>query len=178
VPLDLQPVLTGELVRVRPLVPDDFAALRRIAADPAVWEQHPSKDRTEAVAFREWFGEAMESGGALVVEDRVSNEVIGTSRLVRRAEDEVEIGWTFLAPSRWGGAWNGELKRLMLDHVFDVVSRVVFTVHSGNIRSQRAVERLGAIRVGTAPDCRGRGENVVFHLSRQDHVDLRRPGTA
>jgi len=166
--LDLQPTLTSELVRLRPLRADDVEALYRIAADPAVWEQHPSKDRTDRSVFETWFAEALASRGALVVEERASDEVIGTSRFVRRAEDEVEIGWTFLARSRWGGTWNGEMKRLMLQHAFQVVPRVVFTVHSDNTRSQRAVERLGARRVGTAPDCRGRGENVVFQLERRD----------
>lgn len=117
--------------------------------------------------FRRWFGDALASRGALVAEDTHGGQVIGTSRYVLCAEDEVEIGWTFLARSRWGGTWNGEMKRLMLDHAFRAVRTVTFTVHAGNIRSQRAVERLGAVRVGTTADEHGRGENVVFRLERR-----------
>jgi RimJ/RimL family protein N-acetyltransferase len=165
VAFDRQPVLTGQLLLLRPLGKDDFEALYRIASDPAVWEQHPSKDRKQEPVFRDWFEQALASGGALVAVDHCDGSVIGTSRYVVRGEDEVEIGWTFLARARWGGLWNGEMKRLMLDHAFASVSAVVFTVHSDNVRSQRAVERLGAVRVGIEVDAHGRGTNIFFRLS-------------
>jgi RimJ/RimL family protein N-acetyltransferase len=165
VDLDLQPTLTGERVWLRPLQVGDFSALYAIAADPTVWEQHPSKERAEEAGFRAWWEEAIASGGTLVAEDRGTHDVIGTSRFVVRSDTEIEIGWTFLAPDRWGGGWNGEMKRLMLDHAFTAATVVRFTVHSENFRSQRAVERLGAARVGTETDCLGRGTNIVFHLS-------------
>ena len=163
---DLQPRLASELLMLRPLSAADFDPLYAVAADPAVWEQHPSKDRTEEPAFTRWFDDALACGGALVAVDRATGEVFGTSRFVLHGPDEAEIGWTFLARSRWGGLWNREMKRLMLKHAFDEVQQVRFTVHSENTRSQRAVRRLGAVQSGTAPDAHGRGENVVFHLSR------------
>ena len=52
----------------------------------------------------------------------------------------------------------------MLQHAFDAVDVVVFRVHAHNVRSRRAVEKLGAIRVGTEIDPHGRGENHVFRL--------------
>ena len=71
--------------------------------------------------------------------------MIGSSRYdFDRAEpDEVEIGWTFLARSHWGGRYNGEMKRLMLDHAFTGVSRVMFMIGETNIRSRRAIEKIG-----------------------------------
>ncbi|MCW2673921.1 MAG: hypothetical protein JWP14_2510 [Frankiales bacterium] len=164
--LDRQPVLCNDMLLLRPLATTDFDTLFRIASDPLVWEQHPSKDRTQEPVFRQWFQEALASQGALVAVERSDGEVIGTSRYVLHGRDAVEIGWTFLARSRWGGTWNGEMKRLMLDHAFKSASTVVFTVHEDNRRSQRAVERLGAIRVGESSDAHGRGDNVVFHLRR------------
>jgi RimJ/RimL family protein N-acetyltransferase len=171
VPLDLQPVLVGPTVLLRPLVEGDFDALYAIASDPVVWEQHPAKDRTQEPVFRRWFAEALASAGALVAVERTSGEVIGTSRLVQHGHDEVEIGWTFLSPARWGGIWNGEVKRLMLDHAFLEVQRVRFTVHSDNVRSQQAVRRLGAEQIGTAADHQGRGENLLFRLERESATD-------
>jgi N-acetyltransferase len=55
--------------------------------------------------------------------------VIGSSRYhgYNRCLSEVEIGWTFLAGSYWGGTYNGEVKRLMLRHAFQYVERVVFS---------------------------------------------------
>lgn len=162
---DRQPVLSSDLVLLRPVRPDDAEPLRRIAADPLLWEQHPAKDRTEEPVFRAWFEDALASGGALVAQDRVDGEVFGASRYVLRGPDAVEIGWTFLARSRWGGRWNGEVKRLMLDHAFATLPTVVFTVHADNVRSQRAVERLGAQRTGTHVDGQGLHQ-VTYRLDR------------
>lgn len=166
--LDRQPVLRGDLVRLRPLQASDFDALYTIASDRRLWEQHPSKDRTQEGVFQRWLDEAMASGGALVVIDRRDDLVIGTSRFGRHDEttNEIEIGWTFLARSHWGGPCNGEVKHLMLRHAFGSVDAVVFRVHSLNFRSQRAVEKLGAARIGVEVDPHGRGENNVFRLER------------
>jgi len=163
---DRQPRLRGELVELRPLAAADFDALYAIASSPVVWEQHPSKDRTQETVFREWLSEALESGGALTAIDIADGSVIGSSRYHGYDEDrsEIEIGWTFLAPSYWGGTYNGEMKRLMLDHAFRFVKTVIFEIHSDNIRSQRAVEKLGAVRIRSQQDKLGRGLNYVFEI--------------
>jgi RimJ/RimL family protein N-acetyltransferase len=169
VTLDRQPFLEGDLLLLRPLAIDDFDALYAIASDPLLWEQHPSKDRTERPVFRVWFDDAVASGGALVAIDRRSGRVVGTSRFdgLDAMHGQVEIGWTFLARSHWGGAYNSEMKRLMLDHAFGAVEAVLFRVHERNLRSRRAVEKLGAVRVGHEFDAYGRGHNVVFRLERE-----------
>jgi len=168
--LDRQPTLASELLLVRPLQREDFEALWAISSDPLLWEQHPAKERAEPAGFEQWFDAAMASGGALVVLSRDEEEVIGTSRYDRLDEDasEVEIGWTFIARRLWGGQHNRELKRLMLEHAFRSVRAVIFRVHSENMRSRRAVEKLGATLVATELDALGRGENVVYRLSARD----------
>jgi RimJ/RimL family protein N-acetyltransferase len=145
---------------------DDFDALFAAARDPLIWEQHPD-DRYREDVFQAFFAEHLATGGALAVLDAQTGEVIGTSRFAGYdpARSEVEIGWTFLARDRWGGTYNGELKRLMLEHAFRFVETVVFVVSPGNIRSQRAVEKLGAVRAGTRHDD-VRGERFVFELRR------------
>ena len=160
-------MLESSLVRLRPLRPDDHDALFAISSDPLLSEQHPAKERAEPEGFRQWFAEALASGGALVVEDREDGRVIGTSRYDRHDPDgsEVEIGWTFLDRSLWGGPWNGEIKRLMLRHAFDFVDAVLFRVHDSNLRSQRAVEKLGARRIRVEPFDRGHGEVFVYRLT-------------
>lgn len=165
-PLDRQPLLAGKLLDLRPMRPSDFDALYAIASDPLVWEQHPSKDRTQRSVFERWFDDAMASGGALVAVDHTDGTVIGTSRFDNydAARSEVEVGWTFLDRSRWGSQCNREMKELMLEHAFGSVDSIVFRVHSDNVRSQRAVEKLGAIRVRAETDPYGRGENYVFRL--------------
>lgn len=143
---DLQPTLVGERLLLRPLLPDDWLALRAVAADPAIWALHPAHDRHEEAVFRLFFADALASGSALVAVDRVDGAVIGSSRYSfgRAAPGEVEIGWTFLARSHWGGAWNRAMKRFMLAHAFTFVERAIFLVGEGNLRSRRALEKIGA----------------------------------
>lgn len=165
---DPQPVLRGPSLTVRPLRQDDFEALYAIARDPLVWAQHPAPDRHRVEVFRQFFAEAVDSGGALVVVAK-DGVVIGSSRFhgCDRQRREVEIGWTFLSRSHWGGAANRELKWLMLRHAFRSVERVVFLVGPENHRSQRALEKVGAERAGTRLDGSGQ-ERVLFEYRRQD----------
>jgi RimJ/RimL family protein N-acetyltransferase len=164
-PFDPQPWLQGELLELRPLRAEDFRDLYAVAADPLLWEQHPCNDRHRPEVFEAFFREALESGGALVAVDRKDGRVIGSSRYhgYDETKGEVEIGWTFLARSHWGGAYNREMKRLMLGHAFRFVKSVVFLVGPQNFRSQRAVEKLGGVRAGSRRDGGGR-ESFVYRI--------------
>ena len=142
----MQPHLQNELVTVRPLRVDDLANLFEVASDPLLWEQHPARDRYQEPVFRAFFDDALKSGGALLVQDRRTRATIGTSRYAAldMQLSEVEIGWTFLARACWGGRFNARLKSLMLQHAFRHVESVIFDVGAGNLRSQKAVLKLGA----------------------------------
>ena len=166
-PFDLQPTLKSEMLELRPLRADDFEQLYAVASDPLIWEQHPNSDRYKLDVFRKFFDEALESGGALIAIDRKTDQVIGSSRYhcFDLERSEIEIGWTFLARSHWGGAYNGEMKRLMLSHAFKFVDNVIFFVGANNLRSQRAVEKIGGVRVGTKVDPHGR-ESFIFRITR------------
>jgi N-acetyltransferase len=157
-PFDLQPTLTGELVELRPLREADWAELFAVASDALIWELHPVRERYKEEVFREFFRGAMESGGAFAVIDRSTGRIIGSTRYHDHREDEreIEIGWTFLARAYWGGIYNGEMKRLMLQHAFQFVDRVLFVIGIHNFRSQRATEKLGGIRIGQRTDDTGR----------------------
>lgn len=170
---DHQPVLSGALVKLRPLRADDHDALRTVATDPLIWEQHPVKDRHREEAFREFFHEQLASGGALIALDARTHAVIGMSRFHGYAEDrsEIEIGWTFLARSHWGGVYNRELKHLMLRHAFRFVHNVVFLVDPRNIRSQRAVEKIGGVPAGSRPDAGGR-PSIVYRIDASRFAEL------
>ena len=166
---ELQPRLVGELIEVRPLAPDDWESLFAVASDPMIWEQHPAWDRYREEVFREFFREALETGSAFVVIDRKTGEIIGSSRYFGfdGSESVVEIGWTFLGRAYWGGNYNGELKRLMLDHAFRFVERVVFVIGVTNFRSQKAVEKIGGVRVGRREKAPGTiAESFVYEIRR------------
>jgi len=149
---DLQPHLKGELIDLRPLKPDDWKELFAVASDPFIWEQHPESDRHLEDVFKIFFSDALESRGAFVILDRMTQQIIGSTRFYGYdpEKSEIEIGWTFLARKYWGGRYNAEMKRLLLNHAFKFVENVVFFVGEDNVRSQKAMEKVGASKVGTA----------------------------
>jgi RimJ/RimL family protein N-acetyltransferase len=164
-PFDLQPVLCGDLLGVRPLRSTDLDDLYQVASDPLIWEQHPIRDRYRRHVFTRFFAESLASGGALAVTSTAGN-IIGSSRFHGHDEDAARSrSWTFLARSYWGGQANGQLKRLMLEHAFRYVEWVVFLVGPDNRRSQRALEKIGAVRAGARPDAAGQ-DSVLFELRR------------
>lgn len=169
-PFDLQPTLTGELVELRPLREADWAELFTVASDPEIWELHPAGDRYKEEVFREYFRGAMASGGAFAVIDRKTGRMIGSTRyhdyrpeFGDEKQSEIEIGWTFLARAYWGGIYNGEMKRLMLQHAFQFVDRVEFWVGIHNFRSQGAMEKIGGVRIAERTDRAGR-QSYVYEI--------------
>ena len=162
---DLQPTLQGDLLALRPLRLDDFHDLFAVAADPLIWEQHPQRDRYKEEVFKEFFRGAIDSGGALVALDATTGQVIGSSRFHGYDQDksEIEIGWTFLARSCWGGIYNREMKQLMLRHAFRFVDNVIFLVGPQNLRSQKSVEKIGGVRAGSWT--RDGRESVVYRIT-------------
>jgi RimJ/RimL family protein N-acetyltransferase len=143
---DWQPRLRGRLLSLRPVTREDWAPLFDLASDPLVWALHPASDRWREEVFRPYFEEGLASGGALVAVDEATGRVIGWSRYWPEfvGPGEIEIGWTFLARAYWGGAYNGEMKRLMLAHAFQFVDRVILRIGETNARSRRAAEKIGA----------------------------------
>ena len=168
---DFQPTLTSTAVILRPLRADDWDALYAVAADPAIWALHPAHDRWQEPVFRAFFAEALASGGALAAIDPATGEVIGASRFDtgRAGPGEVEIGWTFLARAYWGGAVNGACKALMVGHALTDYERVIFLIGDTNLRSRRAIEKLGAVltdRVDTAEMAGAEVRHVVYAVDR------------
>ena|ERR1051326_943213 len=168
----LQPVLTGELVELRPLRFDDWLELFAVASDPLIWEQHPASDRYKEDVFRVFFREALESGGASVVLDRRSSRIIGSTRFYGYdpEKSEIEIGWTFLARACWGGAYNQEMKRLLLDHAFKFVDTVVFFVGENNMRSRKAMEKIGGVEDGIVHRPNQPGVNNIRYVIRKPRL--------
>lgn len=146
--MDRQPVLEGERLRLRPLHQDDWAALFAVASDPQIWAVHPANDRWQEPVFRAFFDDALANQGALAVIERASGAIVGSSRY--QGYDladggSVEIGWTFLARRLWGGGYNAEMKRLMLEHALQYVARVDFRVGETNVISRGAMKNIGGV---------------------------------
>jgi RimJ/RimL family protein N-acetyltransferase len=145
--LDLQPTLEGPNVLIRPLRAEDYDGLFAVAGDALLWAQHPASDRYQEPVFRRLFEESLRSGGAVVVIDRRTGAIIGSSRYHAPdpASRRVEIGWSYLARSHWGGVTNAEVKNLLLRHAFGFADVVYFRVAATNTRSRRAMEKIGGV---------------------------------
>ena len=172
--MDRQPVLEGERLILRPLTEADWPALYAVASDRELWARHPSHDRWQEPVFRAFFDDALARGGALAIVDKETGAVIGSSRFQysdRRAEEgALEIGWSFLARAYWGKGYNAEFKRLMLEHAFRHVDRVVFRVGADNLISRKAMENIGGRLTGETfveERCGVPVEHVVYEITRE-----------
>ena len=175
--MDRQPMLEGERLLLRPLREDDWDALFAVASDPLVWELHPAHDRWQEPVFRKFFAEALAQEGALVAIDKANNAVVGSSRFWAYDPADggsVEIGWSVLARSHWGGEANREMKRLMLAHALAAVERVWFRVGDTNWRSRRAMEKIGGRlteRTESIEMAGGPVVHVIYEIDRASFAD-------
>lgn len=169
--IKLQPYLENDLVLLRPLKEIDFGDLFKVASDPLIWEQHPDETRWTRRGFKKFFDESLASKGALVIIKKESEKIIGSSRfkIIDLEKGVVEIGWTFLSRDYWGGKYNSSNKKLMINYALNFVENVVFYVGENNFRSQRAIEKLGAIKVMDATVswiANKSSQNVTYHIDK------------
>lgn len=168
---ETQPTLQNELVKLVPIKETDFEILYKVASDPLIWEQHPNKNRWKRDVFEVFFKGAIESKGAFLIYDTKTNEVIGSSRFYDydAGKSEISIGYTFYARSHWGGTYNPSVKQLMMQHAFQYVNSITFHIGANNIRSQKAIERLGAVKIAEqeinyfGEDC---NLNFIYRISK------------
>ncbi|MCX2432932.1 GNAT family N-acetyltransferase [Pedobacter sp. GR22-10] len=145
---DLQPTLQDPFIKVVPLKESDFENLYAVAADPLIWEQHPNKDRYKREVFEVFFKGAMDSKGAFIIYDQATGEVVGSSRYYEWNEEEksIAIGYTFIGRKFWGRGYNTALKKLMFNYAFQFTDQIILYIGATNFRSQKAIEKLGAIK--------------------------------
>ncbi|MEN9417597.1 MAG: hypothetical protein RI988_1217 [Pseudomonadota bacterium] len=179
---NLQPTLRGDTLELRPLAATDFEAVHAAASDPAIWALHPEPTRWQREVFRRFFDSGLACGGALVAVERASGGVVGSSRYYKYKwladTREITVGYTFLVKRLWGGAANHEMKALMLGHAFGVAGIAApgggfahaawFDVGVGNLRSRRAMEKLGGelLRESPADPLAGTPASVHYRITR------------
>ena len=169
----IQPILENENFKLIPLQENDFERLYVVASDPKVWEQHPNKERYKREVFENFFKGAMESKGAFLVVSKDSGEVLGCTRFYDfdRENKSILIGYTFYGRNSWGKNVNPQIKKMMLDYIFQYVETVIFHVGKENVPSQVAMERLGAEKVGEE-EIAYFGElpkiNVVYEIRKEN----------
>ncbi len=172
---NIQPTLENENTILYPLQEQDFEDLYAVAADPKIWEQHPNKVRWKREVFKVFFDGAMQSKGAFKIVNKTNGNIIGSTRFYDYNEEEnsILIGYTFYGTQYWGKGINHSVKTLMLDYVFQFVSKVYFHIGADNIRSQIAINRVGATKIeeqevtyfGEQPKL-----NYVYRLTKEEFL--------
>lgn len=155
--MNLQPNhLSNHLVRLEPLQPFHFEELYLVASDPLIWEQHPNPNRYQKEVFISFFEGALASGGAFIVRDVDNGKALGSTRFYdyKPLDNEIKIGYTFFSRDCWGKGINKQVKTLLLNYAFIYIEKVIFHIGAQNIRSQIAIEKLGAKKIGE--------ENVAY----------------
>ncbi|MFU8875790.1 GNAT family N-acetyltransferase [Micromonospora sp. SL4-19] len=168
--------LTGRLIRLEPLGPQHADDLLAAAAHDEIWTYLDEPTPRTREAIDTFISDALRDQDrsqrlpfALV--DLRSGKAIGSTSYIdlRPSDRTLEIGWTWLTPGAWGTGANAEAKFLLMRHAFEVlgVGRVVIKTDLRNVRSQRAIERLGAHREGVWLNHRllstGRYRDSVFY---------------
>lgn len=147
--INTQSILENEKAILYPLQEKDFDDLYSVASDPKIWEQHPNKDRWKKEVFSTFFEGAIQSKGAFKIVDKATGNTIGSTRIYdyNGQENSIFIGYTFCTVSCWGKGFNYSVKSMMLDYLFQSVSKVYFHIGAENMRSQIAIGRIGAEKI-------------------------------
>ncbi len=150
-------VLYGDAVKLEPLDPAHADDLLAAGADPEIWRYMPIPQPNSVAEVRKWIDEAWKlaaTGDQLpfAILDPETGRAVGSTRYleIHRNWRTLEIGWTWLAASVQRSAVNTETKLMLLKHAFEDQGalRVQFKTDGRNLRSQKALERLGAVKEG------------------------------
>lgn len=171
----IQPKLENETALLLPLEESDFEVLYQTASDPKIWEQHPNPDRYKRDVFQNFFQGAILSKGAFKIIDKQSSKIAGSSRFYdyNPMDNSIFIGYTFYSTEFWGKGINHQVKKLMMDYIFQFVDAVIFHIGAENIRSQISIERLGATKI-KEEEVEYFGEasrlNFVYQIDKEEYL--------
>lgn len=149
--------LIGRIIRLEPMRSEHAPLLAAVGLDDRIWSNMVYGSVASLEDMQRWVDELLKRQARgtdlpFTVFERASGRAIGATRIMTIAPEHrsVEIGGTWYAPEYQGSAVNPEAKFLLLRHVFETwnVIRVQIKTDIHNLRSQRAIEKLGAVREG------------------------------
>lgn len=156
--MDIHPItLTGKLIRLEPMTEDDVPGLARVGLEPRIWQYMIYGQKNTEDELRAWVREILhrQARGTdlpFTVISQESGQPIGTTRFMEILPQHrgLEIGGTWYGVDYQGSGVNAEAKLLLLTHAFEAwrCIRVQIKTDLRNLRSQRAIERLGAVKEG------------------------------
>ncbi|WP_419886597.1 GNAT family N-acetyltransferase [Paenibacillus sp. B-A-8] len=170
-------ILEGTTIKLVPMDESHVEGLARVLRNPNIWEftwrKITSDEQVQDLITTAFANQTNGSQFPFVIIEQASGQIVGTTRIMHPdlVHRNAEIGCTWISPEYWRTSVNTEAKSLLLHYCFEELKlvRVEFTVVASNLRSQRAVERLGAVREGVLRQHRIRSDgsihdNVVFSI--------------
>ncbi|MEK4385527.1 GNAT family protein [Solibacillus sp. FSL W7-1464] len=164
-------LLENKIIKLRPVQLSDIEAITNAANDARIWE-HMSVTLLSKEAVQNYIENAMkerEKGISYMfaVIDKKTDEIVGcTSFLdISFPHKRLEIGATWYHPSAWRSAINTNCKFLLFQYCFEVLklNRIQIKTGHENYRSQKAIERIGAVKEGVLRNHMIRKEGIIRH---------------
>jgi len=145
--MDIKNQLENKNFILKLLNNNNFDLLYNIGKNEKIWEQHPENDRWKKEKFKIFFNNGIKNiFGLYGIYDKSKNTIIGSTRYYSysKKNNSIKIGFTFLTPEYWGTDTNLQIKTLMLGYAFNYVENIYFEIGKSNIRSRKAIEKIGA----------------------------------
>ena len=150
---------------IKKLKISDFNSLYDVGKNPSIWEQHPENDRWKIEKFKNYFNNGIQNEfGIYGIFDKKENRLIGSSRYYdyNKLKLSIKVGFTFLIPEYWGTSANYQIKVLLLTEAFKNLKKVYFDIGFNNLRSRKAIEKLGAVLYKDS-----KSGNVIYELDEK-----------
>lgn len=167
--------LSDDRIALLPITISHIQEMRNLSKDADIWKWY-TEDLTNPDALEGWMTKRLEETGrgekmTYTVKLNETGEIIGSTSFghIDWIEKDIEIGWTWLGKEYIGSGINKHMKFLMMEHAFDTmgIERLELRTDEKNIRSRKAMEKVGATYDGTLRNHRatqgGRRRNTVIY---------------
>lgn len=165
-------ILKGKEVTLLSMKVDHLPELLKNSREVSIWRYLSINGMDEQI-FVAHYKKAIESREVnnefiFAIFHNATSSIIGSTRYMdmQSEHNKLEIGWTWINPIFWGTQINAEVKYLLLCFAFEKLNaiRVQFKTNEENIRSQRAIEKLGATKEGLLRNWRTRKDGSIHHV--------------
>ncbi|RIE03417.1 N-acetyltransferase [Cohnella faecalis] len=165
-----------------PLEMEHVLPLYDCSKNPEIWANYPTKINS-VEAMKSFVQKAIEGRERrdqfpFAVYDKELQEYVGSTRFLRISEENnnLNIGSTWYCPKVWRTRVNTETKYLMLKYAFEFLHtvRVEIITTTENTRSQKAIERLGAVKEGVLRKKYNNMDYVIYSITNDEWLDVRR----
>lgn len=168
----MQVLLVGEEVSLIPVEERWLEDLLSFSADPVIWKHLPIEIYTRADIYN-WYKQTRQEADSgkiipFLIQHTQSGEILGSTRILEweRIHKRAEIGFTWINPKWFGTNINAEAKLLLLDYAFNTLklNRVQLRADECNVRSQRAIEKLGATKEALLRNFKFRRDGTIGNV--------------